>query len=575
MICLLEESVIDLTIAIYAIISAIIFTIMYKRRGGLQFLWIIAAVLIAASTTLFYFRHLSENYITVSNIFTLSAMLVLFYSIIQEYHNVFLKVRKNHMNSEDLVKGGFLMITLSLSFLEIYQIILAIFIILAIVLLTRITLELKSISHSFMLVTMVCALLLHIFSILKSYNIDGAIELSYFAKIVLVTAIMGTGLAAPIEETLQMSEQELKNSEIKYRRITENANDIIVILNADFVFDYINELPVKKTLGYSAEELIGKEVTSFLHPDDQARTFRAFKEAYEKGEAIVASRLRHKNGSYVWLESKGRILMERNKKKVLVISRDVSERREAEEALKRSENRFREAYNRAEFYKDLIAHDINNILQSILFSSQLFDELLKETEKSSQINKILKNLEDQVERGSGLIKNVRKMSQLDGNEKQIVVLNLKGILLASIHSIKDAHSTLELEIDMKFPREDLLVQANDLIYVVFENILLNAVKHNRNPKVQIAINVSLDDVKGRKYGRIEIEDNGIGIHDERKAIIFQRTYNAEKKVGGMGLGLSLVKKIVDSYKGRVWVEDKVQGDHSKGSKFVVLIPAGE
>jgi PAS domain S-box-containing protein len=547
---------------------------MYKKRGGLQFLWIIAAVIIAISTTLFYFRHFSEDYITISNIFTLSAMVVLFYSIIQEYHNIFLKPRKDHMNSEHIVKGGYLMIALLISFLEIYQIILAVFIILTIVLLTRIALELKSITHSFMLVTMVCALLLHIFSILKSYNIAGGIELSYFSKIVLVTAILGTGLAAPIEETLQMSEQELKNSEIKYRRITENANDIILILNADFVFDYINEIPVRKTLGYSAEELIGKKVTPLLHPDDRNSTFRAFREAYEKGEAIVDSRLRHKNGSYVWLESKGRTLMEKNKKKVLVISRDVSERKEAEEALKRSENRFRDAYNRAEFYKDLIAHDINNILQSILFSSQLFDELLKETEKTSQINKILKNLEDQVQRGSGLINNVRKLSQLDGNEKQIVFLNLKGILLASIQSIKDAYSNLELEISMKFPQEDLLVQANDLIYVVFENILLNAVKHNRNPKVQIAIDVALDDVEGKNYVRIEIEDNGIGIEDDRKAIIFQRTYTAEKKVGGMGLGLSLVKKIVDSYRGKVWVEDKVQGDHTKGSKFIVLIPAG-
>ena len=67
----------------------------------------------------------------------------------------------------------------------------------------------------------------------------------------------------------------------------------------------------------------------------------------------------------------------------------------------------------------------------------------------------------------------------------------------------------------------------------------------------------------------------MGVSDDRKEKIFQRGFMEDKSVRGMGLGLSLVKKIIDSYNGQIWVEDKVQGDHSKGSNYIILIPQGE
>jgi len=55
-------------------------------------------------------------------------------------------------------------------------------------------------------------------------------------------------------------------------------------------------------------------------------------------------------------------------------------------------------------------------------------------------------------------------------------------------------------------------------------------------------------------------------------VIFQRAFNTNKTVSGMGIGLSLVKKIIETYNGQIWVEDRVKGEYSKGSKFIVLIP---
>jgi signal transduction histidine kinase len=79
-------------------------------------------------------------------------------------------------------------------------------------------------------------------------------------------------------------------------------------------------------------------------------------------------------------------------------------------------------------------------------------------------------------------------------------------------------------------------------------------------------------LNGKKYNKIEFSDNGIGVPDDRKKIIFMRGNRELKGAKGMGLGLSLVKKIINVFNSKIWVEDKVKGDYSKGSKFVILLP---
>jgi signal transduction histidine kinase len=67
-------------------------------------------------------------------------------------------------------------------------------------------------------------------------------------------------------------------------------------------------------------------------------------------------------------------------------------------------------------------------------------------------------------------------------------------------------------------------------------------------------------------------DNGVGIEDNRKDVIFHRAFQYGNNVRGMGLGLSLVNNIIKTYRGQIWVEDRVKGDYSKGSNFIILIP---
>jgi signal transduction histidine kinase len=71
---------------------------------------------------------------------------------------------------------------------------------------------------------------------------------------------------------------------------------------------------------------------------------------------------------------------------------------------------------------------------------------------------------------------------------------------------------------------------------------------------------------------MEFMDNGIGITDDKKDLIFQKGYKKDNHVRGMGIGLSLVKKIIESYNGKIWVESRVKTDYSQGSNFVLEIP---
>ncbi len=74
------------------------------------------------------------------------------------------------------------------------------------------------------------------------------------------------------------------------------------------------------------------------------------------------------------------------------------------------------------------------------------------------------------------------------------------------------------------------------------------------------------------YIKFLFQDNGIGISKDKKDFIFHERSKKEKGSKGLGFGLTLVKKIINNYNGEIWVEDKVSGNCSHGSNFIVLIP---
>ncbi len=107
---------------------------------------------------------------------------------------------------------------------------------------------------------------------------------------------------------------------------------------------------------------------------------------------------------------------------------------------------------------------------------------------------------------------------------------------------------------------------------MFANLLNNAIKHSTGPlKINIAQKLIENDHS--KYYQTIIEDNGPGIPDALKPAIFDRAYRSKMRSGYSGLGLCLVKKLVDNYHGSIVLEDRVPGDRKQGSRFIVALPA--
>lgn len=254
------------------------------------------------------------------------------------------------------------------------------------------------------------------------------------------------------------------------------------------------------------------------------------------------------------------------------ITLEITERRKAEQKLEESEENYRQAYNLANFYKDLFAHDMNNILQNILSSIEVSFLYHQKGKKYSDMKELLDIARDQVLRGANLISNVQKLSQLEETKIITQPTELNIYLKKAINNIQENLYEKEINIRYKLLDQKIIVQGNDILLVLFENILTNAVKYNKNKIVEIYIKMSKMKKEGVKYIKLEFIDNGIGVLDEYKEIIFRKGYKKDKTIKGMGLGLSLVKKIVMGYKGEIWVEDRVQGDYSKGSNFIVTIP---
>ncbi|MFX0070006.1 MAG: PAS domain S-box protein, partial [Candidatus Hermodarchaeota archaeon] len=123
------------------------------------------------------------------------------------------------------------------------------------------------------------------------------------------------------------AELALKDSEEKYRLISENAYDLIAVLNQNFEFDYLNEQTYLQVLKYKKSDLIGKYVGNYIHPKDVNLAINELKEGFKKGYGSAEVRFKHKDGHWIWIEAKGKTFIDTNgEKKALIIARDITDR---------------------------------------------------------------------------------------------------------------------------------------------------------------------------------------------------------------------------------------------------------
>lgn len=302
---------------------------------------------------------------------------------------------------------------------------------------------------------------------------------------------------------------------------------------------------------------------SRIHPDDRNILEKSIDEAKNTNKLYnIDYRIIMPDGSTRYINSVADKITNDSKGNpewMYGIHQDITKRKQVEKELE-------EARSQAELYVDLMGHDINNMNQIAQGYLEMANVMLKDDDVSELISKPL----EAIKSSSNLIASVRKLQKLKTGELKTEVIDLNDVLSELQVQFSQVPGK-EVSINYK-PNPGCHILANGLITEVFSNLFGNAIKHSHN-KVEITLKIETIKEAKKKYFEVIIDDNGPGIPDQLKEKIFARFQGGKVKTVGKGLGLYLVKTLVDGFHGRVWAEDRVQGDHTKGSRFVVLLPA--
>ena len=236
--------------------------------------------------------------------------------------------------------------------------------------------------------------------------------------------------------------------------------------------------------------------------------------------------------------------------------------------IKKRDERIRTEKDRSEFYLDLMSHDINNMNHAGMGYLELAVDSLKGRIEGRDLALIEKAYEA-LKNSSVLIDNVRKIQRVQTSLLAPEELDL-GRLFAEVKD-KYAHYPGR-DIAINYSPASCSIRASGLFKEVLSNIVENAIKHS-DPSRPLTINLALsrEKLNDGDYCRAAIEDDGPGIPDDMKEAIFNRFQRGP--TGGKGLGLHIVKMLVEEYGGKAWVEDRVLGDHTKGARFIIRMPA--
>ncbi|MCG3223640.1 MAG: PAS domain S-box protein, partial [Candidatus Heimdallarchaeota archaeon] len=354
----------------------------------------------------------------------------------------------------------------------------------------------------------------------------------------------------------------LIKSEEKYKILFDNINDAAFLFRIDGEKEPDDFLEVNdkacELLNYSKEELMSLNIKNIHPPEVLPRVFEIAKKVLEQGSHVFEIELITKDGKYVTVEVSARIYNINNETYALSLVRDISER------VKRRREREYEVREKS-LFMDIISHDLKNYLSAGIAYLESAEFVSDNIDTSMQ--NVLNKTKSSILRSSSLLNNLAIMLKEDTNQEiRLSKQNISNIVNESIISLHELFPDKEIEITIEKTLVDLFVSADNLIVQLILNLLTNAVKYNsKNPKkIEISCEKTLNNTC-----ICSINDYGKGIHPDIRKEIFTRFSKISNKSGGTGLGLFIVKKLIDRYNGKIWVESRDETNYKKGSIFKI------
>lgn len=364
------------------------------------------------------------------------------------------------------------------------------------------------------------------------------------------------------------AEDELRSALNEVSDLYNNAPCGYYSLDKDGYFVKINDTGLS-WLGYSREEIIGKKKFIDLITEEGIKVFEEnFPVFKERGNIYdLEYNMVRKDGSIFPVnlnataitDSDGNYVMSR------AIITDISERKQMEEKMKELITELKRSNQELQQFAYVASHDLQEPLRTIASFTQLLERRYK-GKFDNDADEFMDYIVEASVRMKEQIDALLEYSRVATKKKEFKPVDMNLILNETIQTLNTSikESKAEIIID-KLPN---VMGDGSQLQRVFQNIISNAIKFRKEEQLKIHISAQKDE-KNNEY-IFSIEDTGIGIEKqymERIFTIFQRLHTREE-YHGTGIGLSIVKRVIERHGGRIWVESEL----GKGSTFYFTLP---
>lgn len=366
----------------------------------------------------------------------------------------------------------------------------------------------------------------------------------------------------------KVSEELFRQREDQFRNLIDSIPIGIAIIQGR-KFSFINPAGGKILMANSPDELIGKPISTIIHPASKKEFLNKIKSVLNgHREPTFEERFIRSDASVFDAEVTLIATTFQSNAAIQLIVNDITDRKKAERLLNENEIRLKEVIEAKDKFLSIIAHDLRSPFNSILgFLNLLQDqyEQINDSERKSYLTLI----DDSVNKTLKLLENLLEWAKSQSGKVafQPIRQKLLPIIENASESMNSALKLKKIKLSYAFP-ESLEIDADsNMLSTIFQNLLSNAIKYSY-PEGEIVISARSKDDKIE----ITVSDYGTGIPDEVKDKLFrideQVITIGTSNEKGSGLGLILCKDFISMHEGEIWVESEL----GKGSRFIFTIP---